>query len=510
MSNLTNTGKEFRVHNYNWNSTSSSWEPMSSTTSQTSSSSASNGNSDNPTNETIVSESVIVAQASPAYNIIPKDFESVVVGGGTASVSNGEFSVTSGTSQGASATIKSIKSFGGKIGQIIIGRFGARFPSSQSNSWQGVGFLGAGDEASFGYNGSSFGIWHRYGGRQEIRKLTLSNNALNGNAFLTLNDVLYNISLSNGNLGVKAKEIAAHLNSNATDLKAWQNEESVYIAYLSDGPKNGTFSWFCFVADGVITREQAGITKTSDFVSQENWNIDGKSDLDPTKGNIYQIKYFSIGYGQIRYSILDDSSGKFIDVHVISNNNSSTSVFFDNQSLNCGFYCINITNETSISAYSSGFSVSICGKEQGGKNTVGFSSIRSVSTSFYNVLTIRNKKIFNGRINQTNIKPKMLFVSSEATKISRIKLIINATLAGNPNFQNIVSNSLAEYDTDGTSVSGGVFIAAISLPPSGSAQIDLSKLNIEIPPSYTLSVAALVSSGSAANISADLTWEEDI
>lgn len=51
---------------------------------------------------------------------------------------------------------------------------------------------------------------------------------------------------------------------------------------------------------------------------------------------------------------------------------------------------------------------------------------------------------------------------------------------------------------------------AFSVPANGGKDIDLTPFLISIPPSLTMSISAKVSSGTAANVEATLTYYEDI
>ena len=103
-------------------------------------------------------------EGSATYGLIPANFREFDATGGTTGVENRMFKVSSGTSVGGYGAIQSFRSIPHRVGKGVTGRFSGYFPSNVASSWQGIGFISIGEEMSFGYNGTSFGVWHRYGG----------------------------------------------------------------------------------------------------------------------------------------------------------------------------------------------------------------------------------------------------------------------------------------------------------------------------------------------------------
>ncbi len=100
-------------------------------------------------------------------------------------------------------------------------------------------------------------------------------------------------------------------------------------------------------------------------------------------------------------------------------------------------------------------------------------------------------------------------------------LLFGATLVGDAQAQQVVSgttgdsgvtitagNSIASYDTAGTTVTGGTYLFNIGLGPSGSQFVDLTPYDLFVAPTEILTVSGFGVAN--ANISASINWAEDI
>ncbi len=104
--------------------------------------------------------------------------------------------------------------------------------------------------------------------------------------------------------------------------------------------------WF-FGYDGLdfgICRISSGV---QNWYYQPGWNHDEMSELDQTKGNVYQFRFQWLGFGKQIFSI-EDGSGNLKDVHTIlyANQHTQTSVF--NPSGPLSAYVINNGNTSDM------------------------------------------------------------------------------------------------------------------------------------------------------------------
>lgn len=463
--------------------------------------------------EAAVARNYAFIQAAPVYNYLPNNFRAFTATGGTAGVASKEFTVTTGTSVGGYGAIQSFRSLNYRAGQGGLARFTARFPNGGvANSWQGVGLVNLGDEFSFGFNGTGFGIWYRHDGVAEVQRLTVTGAAGGAeNATVTVNGTAYVVPLTASTVQTNAAEIAAYLEANGSGFSATQNDDEVTVVFQSDGDKAGAFSFSSATATASWAEVTAGVTKTSEFIAQSDWNINTRGELDPTKGNVYQIEYQYLGYGAIRFSIEDAETGTFKPVHLIQYPNTATQPSIGNPSLRIGLYCVSIGSTTDITVKSASMAAFLQGEPEPVRNSRAIENTKtSVGTTLTNIITLRNREEVNGQANQVEIEPLQLSVFTESTKGATIKIYGNPTVAGTTNFQYTGTTLAGEFDTAGTTVTGGTLLASYVIPGNSSLIVDLSPLRLRVPPSLRLCVAGLVNSGASNTIGAALTYYEDV
>ncbi len=460
----------------------------------------------------LIAESLTpVVVGSAVYKFIPANFRTFTSGSGTATTTSNLFKVTSGTSLGTYGVIRSFRSLAYREGSGAVVRVAARFPESTANSWSGVGAFNVGDEFSFGYNGTTFGIWHRYGGKAEIQTLTLSAGASGAEtATLTLASTVFTIPITSGTTQKNANEIAAYVTANSTAWEAWQVDNTVIFNSLSDGNKTGTFSYSATgTSAGSLAETTAGVSKTSVHYPQSNWNSGVFSSFDPSKGNNYQI-IIKNGYGDIDFLIENPETEKFERVHNIHWANKNTTTNCVNPSLHVGIYATALDTISAVSVESPYVSAFSSGSFQRTRNPRAYSNTKSIATTNTNILTIRTKKVLNGESNQAEIEPINISLANDGTKSAIFELRGNTTLGGTTNFQNVGTNLISDYDVSGTTISGGTLLASFVVAKSSTAIIDLTSLDIRLPPSSVLTISGYMTSGAAADLSVSYIWYEDL
>ena len=263
-------------------------------------------------------------------------------------------------------------------------------------------------------------------------------------------------------------------------------------------------------ATATITRTTTGVTKTSDFTALADFNGTVPTGFDPTKGNLYSISW-GAGYSDINYRIYDTATDRFVVAHRVEVTNTFTSPNMDNPSLRAGVYAYSVGSTTDTSVYCAFISAAAQGERTTTRNPRAFASTKSIGTTNTNLMTIRNKRVYNGLINQATILPLTLSVSNETNKAIIVEVRGNPTVAGNTNFQDVGTNLIAETDVAGTTVTqDGRFLASITIAPGDSGKIDLKELEIFVPPTLRLVVAVRKISGTAGDVTGTIIWREDI
>jgi len=345
--------------------------------------------------ELMTSKNTAFVQNTGVYGFMPTNFREYNSSGGTTGIVNRMFNATSGTTIYGYGAIQSFRALNYNAGQSGMARFTALFPSSTENHWSGVGLINLTDELSFGYNGNNFGIWYRNGGVAEVRTIAITG-ASGGstNLTLTLNSVAYTIPLTAGTTAHNAYQIATWLNANQSVWVADQLDNTVIISAANDGAKAGTYTYSHATSTGTITRNKEGVTKDSGgFVAKANWNRNVPAWLDPTKGNVYQIIYPYLGFGDIEFYVKSTEDKGWLLVHVIEYQNSNTLPSLTQPSLRFGIYSASVGSTTSVSVYCASVALFVNGDVFKTRNPRAVKNTQSVTTSFTNVLTLRNSII---------------------------------------------------------------------------------------------------------------------
>lgn len=465
-----------------------------------------------PYNELQTTNARTIVSGNAVYNFLPSNFRKFEVLTGSVTTENESFNIKSGETANSYAAIQSFRSLNYKSGIGATFRFSALFENNAENSETGVGGISVGDEVSFGYNGTVFGIWHRRGGRAEIKNLEVTTVASgNENATLTIDGTEYTVALTNGTLQHNALEISDYINASVSGWVADQNDVNVIIAAQSDGDKSGTFSFTSATAVAAFTTITEGVTKTSTHVPQASWNGEEVSEtLDPSKGNNYKINYKN-GYGDIEFFIEDPNKGYFTLVHTIKYANNQTNTNFGNPSMRAGAYVFSTGSTTDLTVKVPYITALLDGNDERTRNPRAYENTKNIGTTNTNIFTLKNKRIYNDRYNQVEIEPEFLILSNDGAKTAIFELRGNPTVAGEPNYQDVGTNLVSEVDEAGTTVTAdgrplGIFVVA----KGQSLSVQLKNLNIRIPPTLRFVISGRMASGSASDLSASLIWYEDV
>lgn len=474
---------------------------------------------------------MLVVQPTPVVQLDPLngtrdgfDTEVFTATGGSVTTENTgtgyEFKCSTGTSVGGYGLIRARRALRYRPGQGSMFRWTARYDNPVTNGLARSGPVNSGAELSFGYNGGTdFGIFYRTGGVLESRKLTISTPAAgNETLTITLNGTAFPVSITSGTAAHNAHEIAQE---SFTGWTVYQNDGAVIFTSTTTGAKAGSYS---ASSDGsavaAFSTVTTGVASTDTFIEQYNWNEDkmdgngiSRQKLNPQKGNVFQVTLQYLGYGSINFYVENSETGDMQLVHRITYANSNTSVSLVTPNLKLGWFAASAGSTTDFSIYGGSGSAMTQGKQTRLRNPTGFSNSKtSIGTSFTNVLSIRCRRDLNGSLNLDDIIPLDLSVAVDGTKPAECRVYLNGTVAGEPNWTyEDEDNSIAEYDTAGTTVTEGAntrIIQAISLAKAGGAVVDLSNLGAYIVPGDIITIAVKATSGTT-DASASLIWSED-
>jgi hypothetical protein len=442
-------------------------------------------------------------------------------GGGITTENTGtgfEFKVSTGTNAAGHARMQSRKIVRYKTGQGSLFRFTGRFSEPTENSSQRVGCGNRGTHFGFGYHGKVFGIFYHNGGFCEIQTLTISAGAaVNGTATVTLNGVAKNVAITAGT----AKKLAFELGKETyPGWKAYHNGVTVIFVADRSGPKTGAFAFSTTgTGAGTFAQTRAGVAETERFIPQSEWNIDRMDgsalagiQIDPLKGNVFEIQLQYLGYGALLFCVENPGHGTFQKVHRIEYPNANVSPNMTAPYLHLEMEVENQGNTTNVDVYSASMAGFTEGIQVPLRDLRGFGNTKTgIGTSFTNIVSFRCSRTFADRINRSPMWPHIVAFAAEATKPVECIGVINPVVAGEPDWTYIdAADSIVEYDTAGTTVTGGRRVVQFSLGKSDGVQVNLPNHygHVYIGPGEVFCLAARATAVTA-DLSASCSWEEE-
>ena len=475
--------------------------------------------------------SALVESQSPVIQLkFPYDFlDSKLVDtranqSGTVTAANSMAVCSTGAAANSSGELLSSDIVTYRPGQGIVAKFTALFTTGVANSTQLCG-IGNGTEGFyFGYNGTSFGVMRRSGGVHEVRTLTVTTKSTTAeNITITLDgDADATVAVTDATAGdttTTANDIAAHDYSDVG--RGWTAKavgSTVVFRSWDVGTQSGTYSLSgASTAVGTFAQTLAGASPTDTWTAQASWNgsdiFDGNGltgvTLDPTKGNVYQIKFQYLGFGAIEFYVEDPDDGELHLIHTIAYANANTTPSLDNPSLPMYMGAINTSNTSSLSVKSASLSAFIEGEvEEIGprRGTDVTATIASANETPF--ITIRVNEVFKSKANRTKIKLLRLNVSVEHTKPLIFRVYKNMTLTG-ASFSSIHTDSVVQQSTSETAATGGTFLFSLPLSKSGQRDVQFpERLDGVVSPGDSITLTADAFSGTGAEVTASLYWVE--
>lgn len=462
-----------------------------------------------------------VAQEEPIEQVlftygIGDKTETFLDTGGTVTFSDSLVNCNTTTSLGSYAVARTKRALIYRPGEGAGIKITAVFNTGVASSLQLAGLFSATDALCFGYNGTSFGILHRYGGALEIQELQITAAASGSEtATVTLDGTGYSIPVTSGTVNHNAYEIGEYLIANQSAWKVEVVGDTVVLLAQSVGDKTGTFSISSTgTCAGTFTEVQAGAANTEDWTAQTSFNRDTVSWLDPQKGNVYKIVFQYLGFGNITFFVEDPDTGAFKLVHMIEYANSSTTPSMQNPSLKGGYALASLGSTTAMTLSGSSLELFIQGRIVKREEAHAYANTKSVTTAKTNIFSIRNRNTFDSVPNLAELKPLTLTATSESSKTTILEVYKNATIDGEPDFSYLNDTlQIAEVDTAGTTYTStdGKLLTASAISNTGfTPTVDFEKLKGVILPGDTLSIVAYVTGGAASDVTVTLTWEEDL
>lgn len=299
----------------------------------------------------------------------------------------------------------------------------------------------------------------------------------------------------------------------ATEQYAGLSDEPGSSAAFKNGLMIGydgtTFGYHRFQNDVKITTALA------------NWDdpLDGTGasgeTIDQTKLNVFFIQYQYLGAGAINI-FFEKQDGDMAMVHTdkYAGLNIVPSTF--NPNYHFHLHVDNKGTTDNLIIKSSSYAYFVEGRTQfielhQPQNATEISEKTSVSTETA-IITIRNKSTYASKTNFIDIHIQNISVSIEAANannLGNIRIVKNTTLGGTPSWTDInTTNSVVEFDTSGTTLTGGTLLLPIALAGKDDRDNpDINNKRIILGPGETLTISGTNSSGTAT-FRAAVQWRE--
>ncbi len=256
-----------------------------------------------------------------------------------------------------------------------------------------------------------------------------------------------------------------------------------------------------------VARRKAGVDI---WTARADFNGEDISFLDPTKLNIYMIRYGWLGIAPICYFVYHGPTRSWRLMHATDLTNVQTLPHINTPTLPVCAFSERVSGTGTAQVLRSG-------SWRGGVVDGSVGKFRSfsdkntkltVSSTLTNIFTLRNKATYQLITNKVSAIMEFVTYASDGTKSVELSLVRNATLGGTPSFSDIdTNNSVMEKDVAGTTVTGGDDMATFYLSKVDSDHIPLKEFDYRWFPGDTLTFAAKTVSGNS-DISFSGNWGE--
>lgn len=450
------------------------------------------------------------AQITGQYGFVPSVFR--VTLGGTVEVIESMFEVSTGVSSTGVSAISTSEQVSVKAGQGLAGKLSTIFGTPAADNTQLGGLQTSGSLIGFGYDGLDFGIGMADGGELEIYELLLTVRALAAeNATITINGTPYVVPLTNTSIDQNAYEIAVSLSAQVPAFNFSSNGSTVTTLALLPEIGGGSYTFTSGTATGTFTLIEANVLPVERWTKKANWNVDPDFVINPQMGNEYKVSYPYLGFGNTKFYIKERDTGDFKLVHIDKYADRNLKPSVQVPVFRCGWATRNTGNTTNVTISGAGASIETEGvyTVHGQPNGMCHTQPLNSGSTITNLLTLRNRMVFNDKTNRADIFLKDLSISTEASKTTTFYIYKNAETDSTFNFSYF-------NDTESLGETAINPCAITSLNPVScfntrtEIEKDLQDLLNELQPQESVTIAASFPSGQSADITAAISWEDDL
>lgn len=404
-------------------------------------------------NELSVAQLTPTSQGDFIYGINDVVFREAYFAGASTAASGGFGIVQSGTSASGSANIRLRRNLKYRPGMGSLFRGTAVFDTPVDLNAQLIGLGNAESGYYFGYLGTNFGIVHQESGQIEIRRLTVTTAVTtNETVTITLDGVSVSVPVTGGaNINQTSYSIGQYdFSQVGSGWRADVIDGTVFFVAARVGPYTGSYTATGASFVGTFVGIQTGSNSVSTFIPQSSWNEDtcdgcGPSgfNLNKQKGNVYQVGFQYLGFGNAFFSIEDSETGRIIPVHIIKNANARTTPVLKNPQVAGILTSTNYGSTTSVKPKSASMAIFNEGMVKkldpryAASNTFTYNSTTDAPVIALKVNRVSNAITCFGEMDILRIA-----ASNESTnKTLTVSVYKNLDIRGDVNFQYIDSRN---------------------------------------------------------------------
>lgn len=297
-----------------------------------------------------------------------------------------------------------------------------------------------------------------------------------------------------------------------TSIFSTPKANSTQLFGIGDGTDGLYYGYYG--TDFVVGKIRGG---THTRVLQSAWNGSMNPNFNSAFGNIFQIRFQWLGYGYLRYYMLnfEDETAGYVKLHTINYPNTSADVHILNPTLPIFGEVANTGNNTNIVAYSPSAAAFVEGEIYNQANPMDVYNAFDVSATYTttnrnHLLTIRNKSTFLTLTNRVPVQIKSITFSRGAgSAITTLRLVKSATTAGALTYADIdTNNSPVDASITTTTVTGGTIERSYSTPAGALPTIVFEPGDMVLYPGETLTLECLNSLSQTIDVVATVNWAE--
>jgi len=431
--------------------------------------------------------------------------------GGSVTEVDSNFVISTGTGANNVAALVSAAQASYRSGQGLMSRYSAIFTQGVADNTQIAGMINSELALGFGFNGVDYGVIFARDGVLEYQKLQITVAATGSeNATITIDNVPYSVPITNATVEQNAYEIATYLNDQPGGYDYESTGDTVNVLAKLPDLGAGTFSFSSASAVGVFTEVGSGTLPVETWIKKADWNVNPDINIDPTKGNVYQIQLQYLGYGGIQFYVENPETARFELVHIIKYASTSTRPTFRNPVFRVGWASRNTGNASDVVIKGASGAIFTEGAVTYTGEKSGFGITQTgIGTTLTNILTLRNNRIYNDIPNRDNIILKSMTIATDTGKTARFSIVQDPVVASGDYLDFVSASDIADVATNQATIIGGNTIAIFNVK---AGQVVENSLEIASPvrPGSVVCIASQVSSGAASEMDASLSWQDDL